>query len=824
MEPRLKRFGIAAALPLMVFAAGAPKPQAILEPDSFHHYIEEFNRNDVELTRTYIPDQSAWAWLRDNIPLFESSDKALEEMYYFRWWTFRKHISETPKGFVITEFLPQVPWAGPFNTISCSAAHHFYEGRWLRDRKYLADYARFWFRKGGNPRLYSFAAADALRAWSLVTQDQYLTADLLPELVANYQAWESSHQDPNGLFWQVDDRDGMEFSIGGSGYRPTINSYQFGDAMAISEVATWAWPHRDDLAVEYREKAEKLRILVETKLWDETQSFYETLPRGGHSPAGVRELVGYIPWFFDLPNPGREAAWKQLMDPQGFRAPYGLTTAERRSPRFMFANPHECLWNGPSWPFATSQTLTAMANLLNHYRQVYVSKADYLELLRTYARSQHLKLPDGKVIPFIDEDLNPDTGEWIARDQLLRMPPAEQRKKGGADRGRDYNHSTFNDLIITGLVGLRPRADDWLEVNPLIPEGALEYFCLDRVRYRDRDVTILYDRTGTHYKRGPGLHVYANGREIGSALELAPLMAKLPSSAGGWVKYAGNPLIGGGKLGTVFDITVLREDGKYRMWGSWRPKGSLALFESKDGIHWSDPTVVLAPNPATGWEDNINRPSVLRRADGYHLWYTGQAHGKSWIGYATSPDGVVWTRRSDKPVLSPELPWEKTSVMCPNVLWDEKTKLFQMWYSGGDQYEPDAIGYATSPDGLHWTKHPGNPVLKPDPRNVYEQYKVTAAQVLHWKDWYYAVYIGFRDTDHAQIAIARSRDGMTNWERHPLNPIIRPGQDDFDQDACYKPYMVFDGKQWLLWYNGRHGSLEQIALALHAGEDLGFTP
>jgi len=824
MKTGIKSIGIVAALPLIMFASGAAKPQGTLVADSFRHYTEQFNRNDVDGVTNYVANSSAWAWLRENIPLFECSDKALEEMYYFRWWTFRKHISETPKGFVVTEFLPPVPWAGESNTISCAAAHHFYEGRWLRDRKYLADYARFWFRKGGDPRRYSFAAADALRAWSLVTQDQYLTADLLPELVANYEAWEKTHQDPNGLFWQIDDRDGMEFSIGGSGYRPTINSYQFGDAMAISEIAGWAFPRRNDLLVEYRAKAEKLRSLVETKLWDETASFYETMPRGGgRSLAGVRELVGYVPWYFDLPNPGREAAWKQLLDPQGFLAPYGPTTAERRSPRFLFTNPHECLWNGPSWPFATSQTLTAMANLLNHYRQPYVTKRDYLELLRTYARSQHLKRPDGRVIPFIDEDLNADSGEWLARDQLSRMAAAQQLQKGGAERGRDYNHSTFNDLIITGLVGLRPRADDWLEVNPLVPDGALEYFCLDNVRYRDRDVTILYDRTGAHYGKGRGLHVYANGSEIGAAAGLTWLMAKLPSSEGGWIKYDGNPLIGGGKLGTVFDIAVLHEAGKYRMWGSWRPKGSLALFESKDGIHWSDPTVVLSPNPATDWEANINRPSVLHRADGYHLWYTGQARGKSWIGYATSPNGLVWTRRSDKPVLSPELPWEKTSLMCPNVLWDERAKLFQMWYSGGDQYEPDAIGYATSPDGLTWTKHPDNPVLKPDPRNVYEQYKVAGAQVLHWKDWYYAVYIGYRDMDHAQISMARSRDGLTNWERHPRNPVIRPGQDDFEQDACYKPYMIFDGKQWVLWYNGRHGSLEQIALALHAGEDLGFT-
>ena len=52
---------------------------------------------------------------------------------------------------------------------------------------------------------------------------------------------------------------------------------------------------------------------------------------------------------------------------------------------------------------------------------------------------------------------------------------------------------------------------------------------------------------------------------------------------------------------------------------------------------------------------------------------------------------------SDKPVLVPERPWEKVAVMCPHVLWDEQAKLYRMWYSGGEQEEPNAIGYATSP-------------------------------------------------------------------------------------------------------------------------------
>ncbi len=259
-------------------SASAPRATSVLNPESFRHYVEEFNANDAERKVNLVDNQSAWPWLQENIPFFECSDKDLEEMYYFRWWTFRKHIKATPEGFVVTEFLPDVPWAGKFSTISCSAGHHFYEGRWLRDRKYLDDYARFWFRQGSNPRLYSFWAADAIRSLALVTQDQQLAIELLPDLVENYREWEKTHQDPNGLFWQIDDRDGMEISIGGSGYRPTINSYMYGDAVALGEIAKWAG--KNDLSMEFRMKAAKVRALVEDRLWDEGAGFYKTLPRG----------------------------------------------------------------------------------------------------------------------------------------------------------------------------------------------------------------------------------------------------------------------------------------------------------------------------------------------------------------------------------------------------------------------------------------------------------------------------------------------------------------------------------------------------------------
>ena len=190
------------------------------------------------------------------------------------------------------------------------------------------------------------------------------------------------------------------------------------------------------------------------------------------------------------------------------------------------------------------------------------------------------------------------------------------------------------------------------------------------------------------------------------------------------------------------------------------------------------------------------------------------------VGYATSADGRRFERRSAKPVLSPEEPWEKTSVMCPHVIWDARLKLFRMWYSGGEQYEPDAIGYATSSDGMHWRRNGQNPVFRPDPTVEWERHKVTACQVVQQGEMHYMFYIGFRDVDHAQIGLARSRDGVSGWERLPANPIIRPGRDKWDHDACYKPVAILDGNKWMLWYNGRQKTLEQIGLAIHEGKAL----
>ena len=151
--------------------AHSDRGPAILKDKALRNYVDAFNGKDHTHFGQAISNEAVADWMVDNVPLFDCPDREIEEIYHFRWWTFRKHIKQTPDGFVITEFLPKVSWSGKHNTISCPAGHHFREGRWIREKKYLDDYAVFWFRKGGNPRRYSFWAADAVYHHGLALGD-----------------------------------------------------------------------------------------------------------------------------------------------------------------------------------------------------------------------------------------------------------------------------------------------------------------------------------------------------------------------------------------------------------------------------------------------------------------------------------------------------------------------------------------------------------------------------------------------------------------------------------------------------------------------------
>ena len=518
---RFLRYGVLAVSLLLAGSVFAADTRALLS-----EYVRAFNAADEELYTNAVPNAAAEDFLLKNVPRFTCPDKDIERTYYFRWWTFRKHLRNDLGHWTITEFLPKVSWSGKGNTIVCPAGHHLREGRWLRDPRFVEDDARFWLTdpEATHRWLYSSWLFTGVCGIAAVSGRDELPVELLDAAVAYYRRWERGFVrsgwptaktafmggDEKGGFLSIDNYEGTEISLGGNGYKPLFTSAMWSEAASIAKVAKAVG--RQDLAAEFSAKAEAVRQSLFAQCWNPACAFFTTCATNGQKGA-ARELHGYAPWYFGVPTEGRDPNWALLDDPQGFAAKFGLTFVERRTPGFALDyTGHTCKWNGPSWPFATSIALTALANDLHARPTSQTSRILFTSLLHQYAAQQSCVRPDGSTVPWIDESLNPDTGEWMTRKMLLA--------RGGkpVERGKDYNHSTFCDLVIGGLVGIVLADDGGLTVDPLCPRE-WEFFRMDNLRFRGHDVEVVW-------RRSNGLSVIADGRVVARRPDLGRLFVK----------------------------------------------------------------------------------------------------------------------------------------------------------------------------------------------------------------------------------------------------------------------------------------------------------
>ena len=269
--------GVTSASGATAIALGS---SSVITPSIVQQYVDEFNGFDDTEQKVVnaIPNAQAAAWITDNVPLFECSDKSVEEMYYYRWWTYRKNIKNTASGYIITEFLFDVGWAGLDNSIDDAAGHHFYEGRWISNRQYLQDYATFWLRVNAQGALsYSNWIPAGIYAAYLVDGNSGFISNILPDTVTLYQNAEHKWLDAaRGLYHIVPDRDAMEDPISGTGdqYRPSINGYAYGNAVAISRMASLAG--NTAVAEEFATKASAIQAATQNALWDKSAAFFKS--------------------------------------------------------------------------------------------------------------------------------------------------------------------------------------------------------------------------------------------------------------------------------------------------------------------------------------------------------------------------------------------------------------------------------------------------------------------------------------------------------------------------------------------------------------------
>lgn len=481
-------------------------------------------------------------WYRDRIPYFESADPKLDAVYYYRWQLYRAHQRDLgADGYISTEFLDDVDWQRhPYASLNDATGFHLGEGRWLNDRRFADDYIHFMYQSGGNDRHFTDHMADAVWGRYLVDGDREGAVRHLPVMNHIYRLWDDKFDFDKGLYFVEPLLDATEYTVssidasggkdgfrGGDAFRPSVNSYMVANARAIAKMATLAGDL--SMAAAYSARADALQRRILADLWSDRLSHFIDRHQSRKNefvsywqPIRNRELVGYLPWMFDIvPDEAKyAAAWAHLIDPASLAGKAGMRTVEAnyeyymRQYRYLGKDP-ECQWNGPIWPYQTTQVLHAIANLLDHRTHIGpVTRSTYIRLLRQYAALHY----QGSRLD-LEEDYHPETGQPIV----------------GLDRSHHYFHSGFNDLILTGLVGIRPRADDVLEVNPLLPDApdpqALGWFRVQGVPYHGHRIAVTWDADGSHYRRGKGLAIEVDGREVARRDRLGRIEIPLPRVA-----------------------------------------------------------------------------------------------------------------------------------------------------------------------------------------------------------------------------------------------------------------------------------------------------
>jgi len=274
-------------------------------------------------------------------------------------------------------------------------------------------------------------------------------------------------------------------------------------------------------------------------------------------------------------------------------------------------------------------------------------------------------------------------------------------------------------------------------------------------------------------------------------------------------KTAGSPGPGwDGRL--VIDPVVIKDGSLYKMWYTgegldW--KWRIGYATSPDGISWTkyDGNPVLDVGLEGTWDSDVARVSVVLKSEGiYHMWYNGNGHSR--FGYATSPDGINWTKYVDNPVFDLGLPgsWDENWVSLAGII--REAGLYKLWYTGQDSSGTGRIGFATSPDGINWTRHPSNPVLDIDPASNWDGSWVFDPYVIYDGGSYHMWYSGWTGAAcdpnaFMRIGLASSPDGVT-WIRSINNPVLDVSPGEWDYHGVTAPWVIFDGSLYHMWYHG----------------------
>jgi predicted GH43/DUF377 family glycosyl hydrolase len=256
--------------------------------------------------------------------------------------------------------------------------------------------------------------------------------------------------------------------------------------------------------------------------------------------------------------------------------------------------------------------------------------------------------------------------------------------------------------------------------------------------------------------------------------------------------------------------TVITDDSGYKMWYVGYDRndvGRIGYATSPDGLNWTKHSgnPVFDVGSGSAWDsEDLETPFIVKENGIYKMWYSGRGTDGYWrTGYATSTDGINWSKYAGNPVLDVGTQdWNNRAVHSPSVLHEDS--LYKMWlYAAGDDgsgWTP-YIAYATSSNGLDWTWDGASPLFSRDSAHDWESDWIWRPNVLHVGSDYQMWYSGWDgDRGHTGYATATHE---TNWTKYNggVEPVLSGAPGEWDEEAAYDPSVLYAGGVYTMWYD-----------------------
>ncbi len=467
-------------------------------------------------------EESTEAYQRffDRAPEFTSSDPMLDKTWWYRWYILRNCTSKPGFGYLqhptvyegrahkTSKYPPLSVKGWEFSRlINLSAPLQMTDYRWYPDKELLHEFVRGYLSLPDDNGVLQSAFTDhkgggfanyivwAIYRIYLLDGDKEFLKEILPALKRTVDANTKMYSGENDLL-QVEvkhARTGKEcqpsfwyFSDFPVNYkdkskitplkRMDSSVYHY---LNIKGLGLMMEAVGDAEARSYLEMADTLASQINEKAWDEETKFYYDLHYQTDEKAMVKNIVGIYPYWADLAPADRLAGLEKLFSPEYFNTGAVFSTVARDCRAYAahggwmgnLKGRDSCMWDGPSWPYTNGIALAAIGRQSKNNGHCY--DGQFGEFLRKYAY-QHYR--NGNLEePYLVEQYHAETGENLSDEP-------------------DYNHSFFNDLIISYVAGV-DVLEDKVVIDPL--DIGLEYFTLKNLQIRGKCFEISLEKDGT---------------------------------------------------------------------------------------------------------------------------------------------------------------------------------------------------------------------------------------------------------------------------------------------------------------------------------------